>query len=369
MNSRLLHVFPSFAPGGSQVRTAAIMNHLDAGWTHFVFARDGRFETEKLLSPEVRIEKIAPPEGKWGLLQFRSLLSELNPDLLITYNWGAIEAATAAVWAGKPPCIHAEDGFGPDESVKLLPRRVWARRLLLPNVLRTVVPSRTLQRIALEQYRLDERKIAYIPNGVDTERFRPGRNEAARAHFGFGSDAFVIGFAGCLRAEKNVGLAIQALARLSSDHACLLIAGDGPCRAELESQAASLGVGDRVRFVGAVVDCAPLYGAMDLFCLSSDTEQMPVALLEAMASGVPCVATNVGDSALLLDTEEPPVVVPRRDLQALAGAFQRFLSDADLRGRESQRLRERCCRSFQHSAMLMRYEHLYREAIESWRRE
>lgn len=368
MSYRLLHVFSTFAPGGPQVRAAAIMNHLGTDWQHDVVAMDGRTGAAELVDPTVSVSLLPPPDGKWGLLPLRALLAERAPDLLLTYNWGAIEAATAAVWAGKPPCIHAEDGFGPDEAERLLPRRVWARRLLLPNVHRTVVPSQTLLRIASSQYKLDERKVVCIPNGVDTERFRPGRNDAVRAQLGIGATHFVIGFVGHLRAEKNVSLAIQALAQFAAEDVSLLIVGDGPCRAELESQAAALGVGDRVRFVGAVTDCAPLYGAMDLFCLSSDTEQMPVAMLEAMACGLPCVATDVGDCASLLDTEEPPVIVPRRDPQALAGAFQRFAEDAGLRVREAQRLRERCCTHFQHSAMLVRYEHLYLEAIRAGRR-
>ena len=97
-------------------------------------------------------------------------LRQLNPALLVTYNWGAIEWALAAAFTNIP-YIHVVDGFGPEEAERQLARRVWFRRLALARCSRVVVPSRTLYRLAKEVWRLPEERIVYIPNGVDPVRF------------------------------------------------------------------------------------------------------------------------------------------------------------------------------------------------------
>lgn len=362
MTLRLLHVFPSFDAGGSSVRTVEIMNALGAGWSHRVVSMDGRTGAAALVDPSVPFELHPPRDSKWNVRAFRKLLLTTQPHLLLTYNWGAIEAVAASLWSGGPPCVHAEDGFGADESTRLKLRRVWARRLLLRRVHAVVLPSTTLLDVARAQYRLPERKLVYVPNGVSTERFRPRRDNTVRDSLGLSPDPFVIGLVGRLRPEKNVGVAIQALARMDNPNAVLLIVGDGPCTDELQRLAASLHLSHRVRFVGAVQDPAPLYAAMDLFCLSSDTEQMPVALLEAMASGLPCLTTNVGDCAAMLCRSESPFVVPPRDPDAMARALDQWSTNAALRQSEGVRLRTRCDQLYGRHTMLQRYEALYRDA-------
>ena len=372
MTLRLLHVFPSFDAGGSSVRTVEIMNALGAGWSHRVVSMDGRTGAAALVRPSMPFDLHPPRDSKWTVRAFRELLHAAQPDLLLTYNWGAIEAVAASIWRGGPPCLHAEDGFGADEAARLKLRRVWARRLLLRRVYGVVLPSTTLLDVARTQYRLPEKKLIYLPNGVSTERFRPRRDntlrDSLRDSLGLSPDQFVIGLVGRLRPEKNVGVAIQALARMDTPGAVLVVAGDGPCMDELQRLAASLHLSHRVRFLGAVQDPAPLYSAMDLFCLCSDTEQMPVALLEAMASGLPCVTTNVGDCAAMLDRSCAPFIVPPRDPDAMARAFEQWSANAESRHSEGVRLRARCDQLYGRRAMLQRYEALYREAVASARR-
>ena len=133
----------------------------------------------------------------------------------------------------------------------------------------------------------------------------------------------VIGTVAALRAEKNIARLIRALARLpAAAPARLVIVGDGPERAALEALAVAEGVGGRVEFAGHCADPAPLYAGFDIFALSSDTEQMPLSVLEAMASGLPVAATDVGDVAAMLDAANRPYVVARED-GALADALAR----------------------------------------------
>lgn len=361
---RVLHVFSTFAPGGPQVRTVDLMHCLGPSFTHVVAAMDGVTTAAARISGEVQFKLIeAPPAGGTvsRALAARHLLLKTRPELVITYNWGAIEAAMGARLGTGIPLLHAEDGFGADESSGLKPRRVWTRRLVLRGAAGVVVPSRTLERIALEQYRLPRDKVIYIANGVDTERFAPRAGGAAKQALGIDEAVPVIGTVGHLRPEKNLVLLVEAFARLERKDARLLIAGGGPCGLELQAAAGRLGCAGRVVFTGMLADTTAVYEAMDVFALSSDTEQMPVALLEAMASGLPAVCTDVGDCAAMLEAGAPPFIVPAGDAGALAAALDCLLGDAALRSRAGEANRRRAVTAYSRAEMIARYRRLYLE--------
>ena len=147
------------------------------------------------------------------------------------------------------PHLHTEDGFGPEEQDRQLPRRAWARRLLLRRS-DVALPSQTLLRIARDVWRLPARRLHVIPNGIDTARFAAAEPmDAARlAALGAGP---VIGTIAALRPEKNIARLIAAFAMLrQAMPARLVIVGDGAERAALDHQAAKLGVAAHVLFAG-----------------------------------------------------------------------------------------------------------------------
>ena len=119
-------------------------------------------------------------------------------------------------------------------------------------------------------------------------------------------DTPVIGTVAALREEKNISRLMHAFAMLPAGR--LVIVGDGPQRPALEALAASLGVAERVCFAGHHLDTAAFYAQFDIFALSSDTEQMPLSVIEAMASGLPVVSTDVGDVRLMVASENIPFV-------------------------------------------------------------
>jgi glycosyltransferase involved in cell wall biosynthesis len=322
----LLHVFPSFSTGGAQVRFTTIANRLGGAFRHAIFAMDGRYDARVLLEStlDVRFPQVGVVKGDTygNLRRFRAALRNVAPDLLVTSNWGSIEWALARIGTGVPH-LHMEDGFGPEERARQLPRRVLARWLLLRRAT-VVVPSRLLWRIATETWRLPQSRLRLVPNGVQLARFAAaGPREDARS--------VVIGTVAALRPEKNIARLIRALARLpAAVSARLVIVGDGPERAALEALAAAEGVGRKVEFTGHRADPAPLYAGFDIFALSSDTEQMPLSVLEAMASGLPVAATDVGDVADMLDAANRPYVVALED-SALADALASLAARSDLR--------------------------------------
>jgi glycosyltransferase involved in cell wall biosynthesis len=252
------------------------------------------------------------------------MLHELQPSLLITSNWGSIEWAIANF---KPLVrhVHMEDGFGPEERSSQLRRRVLTRRLALRRST-VVLPSHTLQHIARHTWKLNPQQLRYIPNGVDLGS--PNAPDAKALPWK-NDNLPVIGTVAVLRGEKNIPRLLRAFAKLTIP-ARLVIVGDGPARQSLEALSQELAVADRVHFVGHVSGPQFLYRHFDLFALSSDTEQMPLSVLEAMAAALPVASTDVGDVRQMLSTENDRFVVPCDD-DALATSLGLLLSDAILR--------------------------------------
>jgi L-malate glycosyltransferase len=358
----ICHVFSSFNLGGLEARTCVLMNALAGEFRHTITATNGGFEAAARIGPGVSYKVVPPPAGKGGLLypwRMSSLLRELAPDLLVTYNWGAFDAVLAATMDSICPVIHAEDGFNPDEAGGLKSRRVWSRRLVLNHAAAVVIPSRTLERIALDRYKLRPGLVHRIPNGIDTSRYGGGARERWRAEWGVRPEEFLIGSVGRLSPEKNLGLLLRAVAATGIAGIRVVLAGDGSCRAELEALAAELGLGARVTFPGFIADPASCYGAFDLFAMSSATEQMPIALLEAMAAGLPALCTSVGDSAEILGNPGWPAVAPPGDLGSYTRALMSLYGDARLRGELGARNQARCIEAYSLERMVSRYRELY----------
>jgi glycosyltransferase involved in cell wall biosynthesis len=323
----LLHAFATFAVGGAQMRFATLANAFGDRYRHIVVAMDGDHACARLLSPalDLRCEPIEAPKRATlsNVRRFRDLLRRFAPDLLVTYNWGAIEWAMANI-PRLVRHVHVEDGFGPEERSAQIRRRVLTRRLVLARST-VILPSRNLRGIATDIWHLDPRRVHYVPNGIDLDRFAAG----GRAPTG----EPVIGTITGLRREKNLGRLLRAFRQVAdTTPARLIIAGDGSERATLEAQAAGLGLGQRVQFTGHLDDPAPLYRSIDVFTLSSDTEQMPLSVLEAMAACLPVAATDVGDIASMVATENRPFITPL-DETALATAIAALVSDPALRER------------------------------------
>ena len=353
----LLHVFPSFSVGGVQARFATLANHFGARYRHAIIAMDGDLTARERLAPtlDVQYPAIALPKGDTfgNIRRIRALLRQLRPAAMLTSNWGTIEWAMA----NRLPLVrhvHVEDGFGPEERHTQLPRRVWTRRLALAR--RTVVvPSLTLQRIATQTWRL--RRVRYLPNGIDLARFAPPSATLSPAATWPGEGP-VIGTVAGLRAEKNVARLLQAFAQAAHPTARLVVIGDGPERAALESLAQTLGIAPRTHWAGPQPDPAPFLRAMDIFALSSDTEQMPISLLEAMATALPVAATNVGDVAAILPPPQHPFITPC-DPAPLAAALTRLLENPALRHSLGAANRARAESEYDQSRMLTGWAEIF----------
>ena len=355
----VLSVFATFAVGGPQVRFAALANRYGRRYRHLVVTMDGNDACRERLSPalDVTFPPVAFRKGATlaNLHTFRRLLRMWRPDVLVTNNWGSIEWAMANL-PRLARHLHIEDGFGPEERDTQIARRVLTRRLAL-HWSTVALPSRTLTRLATEVWRLPHGHIHYIPNGIDITQFT-GRREAAVAA-GWTGAGPVIGTVAALRPEKNLKRLLRAFAMVARTTAArLVIVGDGPERPALEALAASLDVRERVSFLGHIVDPASLYTGFDAFALSSDTEQMPISVIEAMAAGLPIAATDVGDVRTMLAAENQAAIGPRED-DALAASLLMLLNDAPLRGRIGAANRAKAIAEFDQERMFSAYAALF----------
>lgn len=349
----VMHVFPTFAVGGAQVRFTALANHFGAAFRHIVVALDGQTGCRERLDPALDISFPIVEAPKDAMLanawRFRGLLRRWRPDVLVTGNWGAIEFAMANLPAFTRH-LHVVDGFGPEERETQIPRRVLIRRLVLSRG-QVVVPSRTLERIATRTWKLSPRVVRYVPNGIDLARFAQGAAQYNAVP--------VIGTVAALREEKNIGRLIRAFATATRARpARLVIVGDGPERPGLMALAAERGVGEQVTFTGHRDDTPALYAGFDLFALTSDTEQMPLSLIEAMASGLPVVSTDVGDVRAMLAAENAPFVSARDD-SAITGLLETLLANPAERVRIGAANRAKAERDFDQSVMFAAWHGLW----------
>lgn len=266
---------------------------------------------------------------------------------------------------GGPPVLARLACSGPDGDV------AEARRLplagLRPRLLRRLDALVTLNaemETELRTYGLGHIPTHRIPNGVDLGTYcpaDPAERAAMRRGLGVVEDQVVAVYAGRLTTQKRVDLLLHGWAALSRPHhppALLLILGDGPQAAALLTLARELRVSGGVRFLGAVEEVAPFLRAADLFVLPSRAEGMSNGLLEAMACGLPVVASDVGGSRDLLGQDEGGRLVPPGNANALAAALEMVAGDPDLRQKLGQAARERAM-AFDIGAIVDRYLDLY----------
>ncbi len=358
---RILHVFPSFAVGGAQVRTAALMNRFGADFQHLVVSLDGRFDCAERVAPGVALERVPFPALPGErlparLLRIRRVLRAMRPDALVTSNWGSIEWAMANLAPPRLRHVHMEDGFGPDEATGQIARRVWTRRAVL-RFSDVLLPSETLLGIAREVWRLPGQRLHFVPNGIDLARFSP---EGPRADLAVPGEGPLVGTVAALRAEKNIARLLRAFALLRGRGvaARLVVIGEGPQRASLEALAGELGLGGCVRFTGHVPDPAAAYRALDVFALSSDTEQMPFSVLEAMGTGLAVAATGVGDVARLVAPSNHGFIVAKYD-EALAQSLHDILAPSGNRAVVGRENRTKALADYDEALMARRHAALW----------
>lgn len=358
---RVMHVVYVLRPGGMEFGVVKLVNGTDRSLVHnsICSTRPADAGVKALVASDVPVFELDRRDGNDPRLvrALARLFRRERPDVVHTHAWGTLlEGLLAARLARVPIVIHGEHG-----TLQLRAHQRWLQRLGWSSADRVLaVSSRLAERMAREtQFPLD--KIQTIRNGVDLSRFGVASRDEARRTLGLAPDTLVIGTAGRLVPVKDHRNLLEAIARLRTRglNVHLLLAGEGPLRSDLEQTVAALGLQTDVRFLGHCPQIERVFAALDIFALSSSSEGLSNTILEAMASGLPVVATNVGGADELVDEGRTGLLVPARSPDALAAALARLATDAPLRLAMGAAARRRSEADFDLPAVVRRYEALY----------
>jgi glycosyltransferase involved in cell wall biosynthesis len=236
----------------------------------------------------------------------------------------------------------------------------WTNFLVDHNV----CVSQGVADFSVQEAGLNARKVSVVPNGVDFATYA-NATPTDLVHLGLKSQFPVVITVGRLEEQKGIRFLLDAATTVLLQHPdCqFLIVGDGPERASLEALASSLGIGSSIRFAGHRGDVPGLLAASDLFVLPSLWEGMPNALLEAMAAGLPVIATAVEGSREIIESDASGLLVPAGNSSELAAAILRVLNDPHFASRLASDAQGNVAKSFTNIAAIAAYDHLYRQWI------
>jgi len=255
---------------------------------------------------------------------------------------------------------------GPTD-LRKLGRLAGVKRWLLRHACSVVVAVSSSTRDALLAFGLPEKSIILIQNGVDTDHYSPGRASELRDELGLQPGELLIGAVGNIRTPKAYDVLLKSaalvLARVPNCHLAIVGQGDESAMQPLRELSASLGIAARCHFLGFRKSTPALYRNFDVFVSSSRSEGLSLAFLEAMATGLPVVATRSGGPQEVIDPDVSGVLVPIEDPEALADGLRRTLTDAELRVRLGQAARERVVSAFSLEAVLRQYAGLYEKLL------
>lgn len=358
----ILHVFDGFRVGGTELRTCNVINFMGKGFRHVIISNNGNFDAASLIKTDMDIDYIHPGTSRTpfplSLARICRLLRSINADLMIAYEWGSIDWVLANCMVRSFPVIMTVEGFEDSELFVQKGKRLLVRRMLYQRCDRVVVCSRTLYRIAMDAWKLRPPRLLHIPNGVDCSRFAPANGVRDR------EKGVRLGIVASLIRLKNHIKLLSCLAELPETMSfSLYVAGDGPELDNLRRFCSERGLAHKVHFLGHVQDTDEFLKQLDIFCLSSITEQMPMAVLEAMATGLPVVSTDVGDVKLMVSEENRPFIVNSNDDGLYVRALKELIGSGPLRKELGMANRKRCLDLYDEQLMFKRYSELYNSCI------
>jgi len=364
MSIRIVYLITELDTGGAQKVLLQLLSRLDR--QRFSPSVACLYNGAGTVAQEIRMLGIPVADlgmtAKWRVDAFwrlYRLLKKERPVILHTHLFHAnIPGRVMGRLAGVPVIISTEHTMGMESEW-----RYRVNRITHPLADRVVCVSPQIASFVTRRAGIPDAKTVVIQNGIDLQRFRsmPDR-QGARVALGLPVDHLLICTVARLDPVKRLDILLGALARLPGVH--LVVVGEGQERRKLARLASELGVEQRARFVGDQRDVLPWLAACDLFVLSSDWEGLPMAVLEAMAAGLPVVATDAGGMPDLVEPNVTGRLVPPGQVDALAQAIAGLLGDAQLRREMGRAGAKRVADAFGLDQMTERTVQLYDELLE-----
>jgi sugar transferase (PEP-CTERM/EpsH1 system associated) len=289
----------------------------------------------------------------------------LQPSIVHTRNLATLEAQLPAWLAGVPARVHGEHGRDVHDLDNTRRRYVWLRRAIRPFVHRYTAVSRELTGYLENEVGVRPERVRRICNGVDTQRFAPRTDQPLMTEAPQLRDRLLLGSVGRMQGVKdplnlvNAFLHLLTLRPELKDRIALVMVGDGPLRQEALARLTAAGVADQCWLPGSRQDTPEILASLAVFALPSLAEGISNTILEAMASGCPVVATDVGGNSELVSAGNTGALVPRADPEALAAALLPYLLEPELRAAHGAAGRARAVSEFSLDHMVAQYAEVY----------
>lgn len=370
MPIRILHVVDNMGMGGMQNGLSNLVAHLDPQrFEHVICGM--RFVKEEDLQPlpagRAQLLCLNKPAANRGIhfSAFVRMIREVQPDIVHSRNWGAIEAVFAARWTGTQT-IHSEHGIDSTYALREPRRRSLLRRVAFEQANRVVSVSHQLRDLHALRTGFPSKRIAVIHNGVDRTRFFPDPSVRMRAReeLRIPPDDFCLGCIGNLTPVKDHITLLKAMDQITRVHPRwrVIIGGDGPELTRLRDFADQRPEWrERVLFLGRCQNVQEILNAMDVYVLPSLSEGICNSLLEAMSVGLPAVATAAGGNTEVVVDQVSGFLFPVGDSGKLAELLIRLAGDSALRGQIGCQAVHRVKEDFSLDAMIHNYAALYGE--------
>ncbi len=376
---RILHLVTRLELGGAQQNTLFCANHHDRNRfdVEVIAGRGGILDADASLIPDARVQlvdylkhPIAPASDLLAVFKLRDYFREAQVDLVHTHSSKAgILGRMAAHLAGVPAVVHTVHGwsFNPTQSPMLRGAYVGLERLAARVTDKLIVVSGLNREVGLQRGIGRERQYTVLHSGIDLDRYRnvPADDPGLRRELGFGPEHIVVGTLSSMKPQKApldfVRAAAAAHAR--DERLRFVFAGDGVLRDQVERLIDELDLGPVIRLCGWRRDVPELLAAMDVFVLTSLFEGLPRAVLQAMAAGVPVVATSVDGTPEVVAHRETGLLVPPSSPDAVAEGILTLVGDEALRSRCVARAGACLDESFDIRRMVGDLENLYLELL------
>jgi len=358
----IVHIIDSLGLGGLEKGVVTLANHTSSDIKHTVVClRDSGPMAERLPEEVPVLSLNKAPGNSFGFLRdLTAQLKKLSPDLVHTRNWGGMDGIIAARMAGIKKIVHGEHGWDLADPLGQSGKRRFVRRLLSLGTCEFISVSKAIKKWLEEDVRIFC-PVTQIYNGIDTNLFQPeGGSNVLRRELNLTFDARLIGIVARLDPIKDHSTLLKAFSVISRQHmnAHLVVIGDGETRNELERSGAK-----QVHFLGGRDDIPELIRNLDLFVLPSLNEGISNTILEAMASGVPVVASRVGGNPELVREGVDGALFPAGDADALASYLNEYLNDENRRCEHGKNARQGVIERFSIESMVSRYETVWRRVM------
>jgi sugar transferase (PEP-CTERM/EpsH1 system associated) len=371
----IAHVLFRLGTGGLENGVVNLINSMpDDKYRHAVICMTDYTDfRDRIKKDDVQVYCLNKKPGKDFAVYFRlwKLFREIKPDILHTRNLSALEAQLSGLLAGIKHRIHGEHGRDIDDVDGTNPRYVLLRRLFQPIVQRYIPMSKDLETWLIRQIKVPANKITQIYNGVDISRFKLSNNKPVDLlPPNFRSpELMLIGTVGRLDPVKDQITLVQAFIDLVTTNPVvknkvrLVLIGAGLLMPKLRELSMEAGVDDLIWFAGERNDVADIMQTLDLFVLPSINEGISNTILEAMATELPVIATNVGGNPELVIHNQTGYLVPKQNPTAMAEAFKYYLDNPDLLIGHGKAGRARCESTFSLSRMMTDYMNVYDDLL------